>query len=71
LYIGKVLPSSVIAILIVYCLREINFNVTANFLPEFIAIAITAALHFWKRNNLLSIGGGTLCYMIMVQIIFL
>jgi branched-subunit amino acid transport protein AzlD len=69
-YLGKVLPGAVIAILVVYCLRGIHFETASGFLPSIIAVAVTAALHIWKRNNLISIGGGTILYMILVQMIF-
>lgn len=75
-YLGGVLPQAVIAILVVYCLRNIRFTGLASpaelgtFLPPFLAMGIVVLLHLWKRNNLLSIGGGTICYMIMVQLIF-
>jgi len=70
LYIGEVLPAAVIAILVIYCLRGTSFMEMSKWLPAFIACSITAALHVWKRNNLLSIGGGTICYMLMIQLIF-
>ena len=70
LYLGKVLPAAVIAVLIVYCVRNANFQQLSHWLPMIIAIVITACLHVWKRNNLLSIGGGTICYMVMIQVIF-
>ena len=44
---------------------------TPHGLPEFIAVAIVALLHIWKRNNLLSIGGGTLLYMVLIQMVFI
>jgi len=69
-YIGAVLPAAVIAVLVVYCLRNVNFTHAVNWLPAFIACGITAGLHVWKKNNLLSIGGGTICYMIMIQYLF-
>ena len=39
-------------------------------LPEFLAVLLTALLHIWRRNVLLSIAAGTLCYMFLVQIVF-
>jgi len=69
-YLGKVLPSSVIAILVVYCLKNVHFTAIHTFVPEFLAILIVAGLHLWKRNNLLSIGIGTVSYMVMIQFIF-
>ncbi|GAU77884.1 branched-chain amino acid transporter permease [Fusibacter sp. 3D3] len=69
-YLGKVLPSSVIAILVVYCLKNVQFAAVSTFVPEFIAVFIVAGLHLWKRNNLLSIGVGTASYMLMIQFVF-
>ena len=68
--ISKLLPSAIIAVLVVYCLKSISFSQINNFLPQLIAVAIVAVLHIWKRNNLLSIGVGTVCYMVMVQTLF-
>lgn len=69
-YLGKVLPPAIIITLIVYCVRTVDFTIFPRGIPEFIAIAIVAGLHLWKRNNLLSIGVGTVCYMVLVQVIF-
>lgn len=67
-YIGKVLPSAVIAVLIIYCLKNVSFEDSELFLPQFISIAVVILLHIWKRNNLISIGFGTLCYMFLIRI---
>lgn len=69
-WLGQVLPGAVIAILVVYCLKGVHFENAAGFLPSFLAVAATAALHLWKRNNLISIGGGTILYMVLVQMVF-
>lgn len=69
-YLGKVLTPAVIGLLVIYCLRNVSFSHAPFGLPEIIAIGITAGLHLWKRNTLLSIGAGTVLYMIMVQFIF-
>ena len=66
-YLGKALPSAIFAMLVVYCLRNVDFTGGAYGLPELVSIAATAALHLWRRNMLLSILGGTLCYMAIVQ----
>lgn len=66
-YLGNILPASVIAILVVYCSKSVNFSHFITSGPQFIAMALVAVLHLWKRNNLLSIGGGTIFYMIMIQ----
>ena len=65
-YLGKALPSAIFAMLVVYCLRNVDFTGGAHGLPELVSIAATAALHLWRRNMLLSILGGTLCYMAIV-----
>lgn len=68
--LGDLLPPAVIAILVVYCLKSVSFMVVPHGLPEFIAVGFVALLHIWKRNNLLSIGGGTLVYMLLIQMVF-
>ena len=70
LYLGKYLPPAGIAMLIVYCLRNVDVLHFAYGLPELIAIAVTISLHLWKRQMLLSIAGGTVCYMLLVQLVF-
>lgn len=69
-YLGKILPAAVIAILIIYCMKTINFQSLSSFVPQLIASFIVVLLHLWKRNNLISIGMGTVCYMVMVQFVF-
>lgn len=69
-YLGRVLPPAVIAILVVYCLKGIDLAAAPHGLPELLAVAVVAALHLWKRNNLLSIGAGTAFYMFLVQAVF-
>ena len=70
LYLGQVLPPAVIAMLIVYCLREVSFAQAPLWVPQLIAAAVVVGLHLWKRNNLLSIFGGTALYMLLVQTVF-
>ena len=69
-YLGKALPSAIFGMLVVYCLKNVTFISGNHALPEIIAIAITVALHFWRRQMLASIAGGTLCYMLLVQMVF-
>lgn len=68
--LGELLPPAVIAILVVYCLKSVNVTLAPHGLPEFLAVSLVAVLHIWKRNNLLSIGGGTAIYMFLVQVVF-
>ena len=69
-YLGGALPGAVFAMLVVYCLRHVSLLSGAHGLPELIAIAATAALHRWKKQMLLSIAGGTVCYMLLMQFVF-
>ena len=69
-YVGKVLPAAVFGLLVVYCLRSVDLFSGSHGLPEAISIALVIALHVWKRQMLLSIAGGTICYMLLVQLVF-
>ena len=69
-YLGKALPCAVFGMLVVYCLKNVNILSGPHGLPEGIAIAATVALHLWKKQTLLSIAGGTVCYMLLVQFLF-
>lgn len=70
LYLGKVLPPAVIAMLIVYCLRGMSFGTPADWAPALIASVVVVILHVWRKNNMLSIVGGTVLYMVLVQVVF-
>ena len=70
LYLGRVLPPAVIAMLIVYCLRGVSFAQVGGWVPQLISVAAVVVLHLWKHNNLLSIFGGTILYMVLVQAVF-
>ena len=69
-YLGKVLPFAIMGMLVIYCMKDVAFLSWPYGIPEFIGCAIVAALHIWKRNSLLSIGVGTVCYMLLVQLVF-
>lgn len=69
-YLGKVLPAAVFGMLIIYCLKNVSVFSGSHALPELISIAAVIALHLWKRQMLLSIAGGTVLYMLLVQFIF-
>ena len=69
-YLGKILPMAVITTLVVYCMRTTDFSAAAASVPQLAAAAFTALLHLWRRNALLSIFGGTVCYMLLVQLGF-
>ena len=69
-YLGTVLPCAIMGMLVVYCLKDVSLFSNPFGLPELISCVVVAALHVWKRNSLLSIGGGTVCYMLLVQLVF-
>lgn len=68
--LGKLLPCAVMGMLVVYCLRNVDFIAAPHALPEIIAVAVTAGLYLWRRSTLLSIIAGTACYMVLVQVVF-
>ena len=68
--LGKLLPPAMMGLLVVYCLRNVDITAAPHGLPELIALAVVTALHLWKRNVQLSIGAGTVVYMVLVQVIF-
>ena len=69
-YLGKALPASLFSMLVVYCLKNVSILTGSHGLPELLGILVTAALHLWKRQMLLSIAGGTVCYMLLIQFVF-
>lgn len=69
-YIGKVLPAAVIGMLIIYCVKNVSVLKLPYGIPEVISIITVASLHTWKRNNLISILGGTVLYMFLIQFVF-
>lgn len=69
-YLGKVLPAAVFGLLVIYCLKDVSIFSGSHGLPELIAIVVVIALHCWKRQMLLSIAGGAVCYMLLVQLLF-
>ena len=70
-YLGEALPPAVIALLVVYCVKNVDWFAAPHGAPELLCIAVTALLHVWKRNNLLSIGVGTVLYMFLVQTVII
>lgn len=69
-YLGRVLTPAVIGMLVVYCLKGVSLIRAPHGIPELCAVFVTAGLHVWKRNNLLSIGAGTVLYMFLIQVVF-
>lgn len=69
-YIGNALPGAIFGMLVIYCLKDVSVFGGSHGIPEAIAIVVVIALHLWKRNMLFSIAGGTVCYMLLVQLVF-
>lgn len=69
-YLGRVIPAAALGLLVIYCLKDVDFLGGSHGLPELISMAVVTALHFWKRQMLLSIAGGTVVYMLLVQFVF-
>jgi branched-subunit amino acid transport protein AzlD len=69
-YLADILPFTIIGLLVVYCLKDISFTKPPYAIPEALSIVLIAVLHIWKKNTLLSIGGGALFYMVLVQYVF-
>ena len=69
-YLGKVLTPAVIGMLVIYCLKSTSILSKPFGIPEAICVLLVAVLHIWKRNNLLSIGVGTVLYMVLIQCVF-
>ena len=70
-YLGRVLPAATMGLLVVYCLKGVSWTNAPHGIPELISVAVVAALHCWKGNVLLSIAGGTVLYMVLVQMVFI
>ena len=69
-YLGRVLPAAIFGMLFVYCLKSVTPFAASHGIPEAIAIGVTVALHKWKHQTLVSSAGGTLCYVLLVQMVF-
>jgi branched-subunit amino acid transport protein AzlD len=69
-YLGRALPAAIIAVLVVYCLKSVSFAAPAGWAPQLIAVAVVVLLHVLRGNTLLSIAGGTACYMLLIRTVF-
>lgn len=69
-YLGRVLPSAIFGMLVVYCLKDVNLAEGSHGLPEFISVSTVVAVHMWKKQMLLSIALGTIAHMLLVQFVF-
>ncbi len=68
--LGALLPCAVMGMLVVYCLRNVTLLSSPYGLPELLGCGVTTGLYLWRRSSLLSIAGGTICYMLLVQLVF-
>ena len=68
-WMSRQLPRAVMAMLLVYCLKDVSFTALPGWLPTLFAVAVTALLHLWKRQMMLSIAGGTALYMLLIRLI--
>ena len=69
-YLGKALPCAIMGMLVVYCMKDVHFLSGSYGIPEILCCGLTAGLHVWRRNPLLSIGVGTVSYMLLIQLVF-
>lgn len=69
-YLGNLLPNAIMAMLVVYCLKNVSLAAGSHGIPEALGVLLVAVLHKWKHNMLLSILGGTGAYMVLVQAVF-
>lgn len=66
-YLGKALPAAVMGMLVVYTFKDTIVFSYPYGVPELIALLVTVGMHLWKRNMFMSIGIGTIVYMLIVQ----
>ena len=69
-YLGKALPAAVMGMLVVYTFKDTIVLSYPYGIPELIALLVTVGMHLWKRNMFMSIGAGTVIYMILIQAVF-
>jgi branched-subunit amino acid transport protein AzlD len=69
-YLGNMLPSAAMGLLVIYSFKDVSILSGTHGIPELIATAVVVALHLWKRQMLLSIAGGTVLYMLLLQFVF-
>lgn len=69
-YLGNVLPAAIFGLLVIYCLKNVSITDGTHGIPEMISIAVVVLLHLWKKQTLLSIAAGTVCYMVLIQFVF-
>lgn len=67
-FLGTYLPPALMSILVIYCLKDVSFLQYSAFVPQLLSVAIVVVLHLWRYNTLLSIGAGTVCYMLLTHL---
>ena len=68
-YLGKVLPPAIIGMLVIYCLKDVQWMKAPFGLPELVAGVCVAALQIWRRNAVTSILTGTVIYMLLIRVL--
>ena len=69
-YLGRALPSAIFTLLVIYCLKDVSRRKTPHGIPEFLSLLLTGFLHIRKRQMMLSMAGGTVLYMVLLQFVF-
>ena len=67
-YLGKVLPFSIMGMLVIYCYKTIDLTSSTHGIPEILAGLVVAGLQFWKKNMFVSICAGTALYMVLIRV---
>jgi len=68
-YLGKVLPYAIMGMLVVFCLKSVDFTGGVHGFPEIVSILVIVLAHWWKKNTILSILAGTVCYVVIVNFV--
>ena len=68
-WLGKQLPRAVMAMLVIYCLKDVSYSQAADWIPALVGVAVTAAVHVWKKQMILSISAGTIIYMVLLRLL--
>lgn len=68
-YLGETLPYAIMATLVVYCLKALQTGISGTNVATVIAVAVVAAIHLWRKNTILSITLGTICYMLLIRVL--
>ena len=69
LYLGQVLPSAALGMLVIYCLRNLSFTGPGRGIPELLACLTVAGVQVLKHNSIVSIVAGTFLYMVLIRIL--